>query len=85
MAKDKNSETPEAPVSETSEFPVTLDEFLGGVSQAQTEMKSAFSNLCKQEKINGHKTRSEWERLFGLFKTMPVSATWSEWAKGGGK
>jgi hypothetical protein len=68
-----------------TEFPVSLEEFLTEVPKARVEMKAAFSHLCRAEQITGRKLRAEWQTLLTLFETMPVSSTWAEWQKQGGK
>ena len=70
---------------EISEFPVTLEEFLGEIPKARIETKAAFTHLCQAEKITNRKYRSEWAILLGLFETMPTALTWSEWQIKGGK
>lgn len=70
---------PEAP----QEFKIVLDEFLSTMPKAQV-MKNAFESLCRNEKISGHKTLTEWKRLYQLFKSQPMSKTWTQWVNQGG-
>lgn len=65
------------------EFPITLEEFLSEVPQAQVEMKAAFSRLARIEGLTGPRHRAEWQKLFEKFRDMPVDATWKDWSKGG--
>lgn len=65
-------------------FPVSLAEFLNGV-KGKVEMKAGFEHLCRQEKITGNKLPGDWQKLFELFGTKPVSVPWSVWAQKGGR
>lgn len=86
MAKEKATEAAEAVAEpEVSEFPVTLDEFLSEIPVTKVETKQGFTHICKTKGINGHKMRSAWQDLFTLYQTQPVSMTWEEWVKQGGK
>lgn len=70
-------------VTAQQEFKIVLDEFLSTMPKAQV-MKNAFESLCRNEKISGHKTLTEWQRLFQLFKSQPMSKTWTQWVNQGG-
>ena len=67
----------ETPVTEeTQSFPVTLEEYLQTIKKP--ESRAGFAHLMRQEEIGGHKDASEWDGLFELFKTKPVSVSWQE-------
>jgi hypothetical protein len=73
MAKADKETIEQAP----TEFTVMIEEFLLG--SYQPEMKRAFRDLMKKEELTGRKTREEWQNLYTLFQTKPVSTPWEVW------
>lgn len=82
----KAAEVP-ADQSEPTEFPITLDEFLGGFGKKAIETRKAFAHLMKSKGKTGHKPSTEWAKLFELFQKKPTSVPWNDWVKSneGGK
>lgn len=88
MAKKEEAvavETATAAPQEPAEFKVTLGEYLSEIPTAKVETKAAFAALCREKNINGNKLRGEWQAIMNLFNTQPLSISWEEWIKKGGK
>lgn len=78
MSKESNKNIPQGGgKKEVKEFPVSLVEFLSGISQKEVESKRAFTSILAGE--GGRKLRKEWTRLYELFKSKPVKTPWPEW------
>lgn len=67
MAKKTDSISVPEPVAD--EFPVTLDEFIHGLTSS-VGAKAAFRHAASE--ITGKKMRSEWQRLFDNFMQSPA-------------
>ena len=74
MAKAIKEESPER--KEEADFAVTVGEFLSGIT-GEVESKRAFSLQVKAE--SGKKVKTEWQKLYELFKTKPCSIDWQTW------
>jgi hypothetical protein len=85
MGKTSDETITASTTTEAAEFTVSLVEFLSEIPAGKVETKAGFTHRCQMEKITGNKFRAEWQQLFTLFETQPVSVPWAEWVKKGGK
>lgn len=65
--------------TQVTEFFISLDEFISGISKAQIETREAFAALMRNEKNTSRRPRSEWQRLYELFQKQPTNLPWNQW------
>jgi len=71
----------EESVQETTEFPLTLDEFLSELPATRVEMKAGFRHVMQEENNSGVRLREDWQALLDLYKEQPSSMSWADWIK----
>ena len=70
--------------TETGEFPVVIEEFLGEFGKSQIEIRHAFAKAMKETAGATHRTRKEWSELLELFHNKPTAIPWDQWMKNKG-
>ena len=63
----------------TTEFEITLKEFLESLGNRQIETSTAFAKQLHADEGKTHRTRGEWSTLLDLFRSKPTSVTWPQW------